>query len=285
VPAARDRRSSDAACKRASASSSVPKPGPFPHPGENLGWKGNVSRFRLSEDKRFAELVAELGSASVLERRAALSYLAQKFADSQSIPKALPPVGADVLTFARAKELIGRIIAEPSEGYIQQFMVAALLDVHRRRVGNEIRTHHPHAADTFDQTAGDIEEFGNGALIGACEVTVRADWKNRLPDFRKKMDTAGLAKYVIIASAVNSSPELADAAKLLAFLEPVGRDIAVVDIDDFVHVFCAELSATEIRDAVNLCHAHLQNPRLGARRSYQSAFSSIVEDWLDAATT
>ena len=154
--------------------------------GENLGWKGNVGSVRLSRDPRFSAFAAHLQGAGEERRLQIAMYLAYRFAESQRTVRPIPPVGDDVLTFARAKELVGMLSALATEGHVQQFLVAALLTVHRRRFGLEVRTHHPHAADKFDKTAGDIEEVHDGHVIAAYEVTVRSDWKNRDFGFRSK---------------------------------------------------------------------------------------------------
>ncbi|MGA2001169.1 MAG: DNA cytosine methyltransferase [Terriglobales bacterium] len=248
--------------------------------GENLGWKGNVRRFDLSQDARFHVIKEFKGIASEELRRVA-DYIASRFAESRVLARPLPAVGDEVLTFAKAKLLLHKLIATPSEGHIQQFLIAALLWVHRQRYGFEIETHHPHASDTFDGTAGDIEEKSKGILVRAYEVTVRDDWMNRISDFRGKMDTYGLQKYVIIASNINANPEWSEPAKLLTNLEPYGRDIAVVDILDVLNVFAAELSATELRTAVNRAFEYISNRKLCGRADVRDAFHAVVSDWLD----
>lgn len=249
--------------------------------GENLGWKGNVSNARLSTDERFQDFATALTGASEADRLKLARYMASRFADSRQEIRALPAVGPDVLTFARAKQLFHRLLDVPSEGNIPQFLIAAMLLVLRRRVGVEVRTHHAHASDTFDRAAGDIEEYRDGELIRAYEVTVRPDWKHRLADFRAKMDAFGLAKYVIIARDVNTDEELAEPARLLAFVEPVGRDLAVVDISDVVAVITAELSAAELREVVNTAYDLLSQPRLCGRPDILGRFRGVVDQWLD----
>jgi hypothetical protein len=140
-----------------------------------------------------------------------------------------------------------------------------------------------HASDKFDATAGDIEELRDGELIRAYEVTVRPDWKNRLSDFRAKMDGSGLTKYTIIASDVSSDEDLAAPAQMLKFLEPYGRDIAVIDIYDFMNVFAAELSSKELREAVNASYQLLVEPKLCGRPDILTKYRVIVSEWLDAA--
>jgi hypothetical protein len=251
--------------------------------GENLGWKGNVTNSRLQNDVRFDGFARALAKLDIEARRLSADYMAARFAESRKVIAPLPPVADDALTFARARELFYTLIAIPSEGNIQQFLIAALLCVHRRRYGYDVRTHHVHASDRFDTTAGDIEELLNGDLVRAYEVTVRPDWKNRVGDFRKKMDEAGLKKYTIIASNVNSDEELAEPANMITFLSPYGRDIAVVDIHDFVNVFAMELSADELRAAVTQTYSYLTTPTLCGRADIVERFNGAVAGWLDSA--
>ena len=251
--------------------------------GENLGWKGDKTSFRLFSDKRFQAFMRFLARADKATRRRIADYMAARFAESRQELKPLPPVGEDVLTFAKAKLLFYRLLNTPSEGHIPQFLIAALLAVHRKRYGFEIRTHHPHAADEYDEAAGDIEEFHDKTLVRAYEVTVRPDWKNRLSAFRKKMDRFKLAKYYIIASDVNTDDELAEPAKLITFLQPFGRDIAVVDIADVVHVLAADLNRVELREAVNLAYDFLSQPKLSGRPDILQAYREVVDSWLDRA--
>ncbi len=249
--------------------------------GENLGWKGNVANARLQDDVRFDTFARTLADLDPEQRVKCAEYMAAKFAESRKVVAPLPPVGDDVLTYARARRLFYSLIAIPSEGNVQQFLIAALLFVHRQRYGYEIRTYHVHASDRFDTRAGDIEEILKSDLIRAYEVTVRPDWKNRVGDFRKKMDMAGLRKYTIIASDVNRDDDLAEPADMIRFLQPYGRDIAVVDIRDFVNVFAMELSADELRRAVTQTYSYLTTPSLCGRSDIVERFNNAVEGWLD----
>lgn len=249
--------------------------------GENLGWKGNVTNSRLQNDMRFDTFARALSELTAEQRTLCADYMAARFAESRKVISPLPPVSDDVLTYARARKLFYSLIGIPSEGNVQQFLIAALLFVHRQRYGYDVRTHHVHASDRFDTTAGDIEELLNGDLVRAYEVTVRPDWKNRVGDFRKKMDGANLRKYTIIASNVNSDDDLAEPAEMIRFLQPYGRDIAVVDIHDFVNVFAMELSADELRRAVTQTYSYLTTPSLCGRADIVERFNTAVEGWLD----
>lgn len=249
--------------------------------GENLGWKGNVSAVRLSSDGRFSTFSKLLKSLAANDRQKAAEYLSSRFAASQHIVAPLPPVGSDVLTYSKSRVLFSDLLRVPSEGNIQQFLIAAMLSVHRKRYGHTIKTHHAHASDKFDQTYGDIEEFRDEVLIAAYEVTVRPDWKNRISDFKEKMDRAKLSKYAIIASAVNTDDELAAPADMLKFVEPYGRDLVIIDIQDVVNVFSSELTAAELRETVNLTHSYLCSPKLCGRADIIDKYTDVVSRWID----
>ena len=251
--------------------------------GENLGWKGNVINSRLQYDLRFDAFSRALAGLNAEQRVLSADYMAARFAESRKVMAPLPPVADSVLTYARARKLFYSLIGIPSEGNVPQFLIAALLFVHRQRYGYDIRTHHVHASDRFDTTAGDIEELVNGDLVRAYEVTVRSDWKNRLGDFRKKMDGANLRKYTIIASKVNRDDDLAEPADMIRFLAPYARDIAVVDIHDFANVFAMELTADELRRAVTQTYSYLTTPSLCGRADIVDKFNEVVEGWLDDA--
>jgi hypothetical protein len=193
----------------------------------------------------------------------------------------LPAVGDDVLTFARAKLLFHQLVKLPTEGYVQQFLITALLAEFRRKEGIEITTHHPHAPDKFDKTAGDIEERLHGQLFRAYEVTVRNDWKSRVSGFRAKMDKYELTKYTIIASDVRTDPEWYSPANLIKSLDKYGRDIAVLDIEEVLNFMAAEMSPKELRDAVNQVQKYLSNPRLCGRHDLIEKYRKAVSRWLD----
>ncbi|NCA83083.1 MAG: hypothetical protein EOM72_10115 [Opitutae bacterium] len=250
--------------------------------GENLGWKGNVRNVNLSRDPRFRTFIAAIMTLDQVTLTQLREYAVYKLFESRVIPRALPPLPRGYLTYARALLLCEKLLALPSEGHIQQFLVAGFLKAHRQRFGHDVTTHHPHASDTFDAKAGDIEEFREGALIAAYEVTVRDDWKNRLPDFERKASTAGLQKYAIFASRVHDDERLASAAALLDFLGKRTIDIAVVDIRDFFAVFCSELRADEIQFALNQTYEYLMNPKLCGKQDFLDLFAETTGSWMDA---
>lgn len=250
--------------------------------GENLGWKGNVRSFRLSSDSRFSAFVGKIKALNIEERQSIVRHISWRLHESRVIPKALPMLPSSYLSYARSLVLCETLLAVPSEGHIQQFLIAAFLEIHRRRSGNRIVTHHPHAADKFDGTVGDIEEFQNNELVAAYEVTVRDDWKNRLADFGSKVADAKLPKYIIFASNVRSDPELFPAMNLVNLVERLHFDLAVVDLSDFCSVFCAELQREEIEQVINRAYALLSDPRLCGRADLIAKFRDVTDQWLES---
>lgn len=251
---------------------------------ENIGAKGNQANFKLATDQRFGGYVAAIAAATQTEVEQTALYMAALFAASQAVPALLPPLSADTLSFVRAKALFKSLAEAEAGGSIQQFLVAALLKVLRAKQSIRVETHNFNAADKFDNTAGDIEEFVEDKLLRAYEVTVRPDWKNRLPDFREKMDRAGLHKYIIIASGVNTDEELREPAAMALTLASTERDIAVVDIMDFLTVMAADLSAAELQEALQEVHKMLVTPSLGGKQTHIQTYVSIVGSWLDSIT-
>lgn len=249
---------------------------------ENLGWKGNVRSVRLSNDPRFQGFLAAIRDASPAERRRIADFFAQRFAETKVESSPLPPVGPNVMTFVRAKMLFAKLLDIPSEGHIQQFIIAALLFELRKGQGIDVLTHHPHAADRYDDTAGDIVEIQHDKVMRAYEVTVRQDWENRISNFRTKMDRFGLPKYIIVASGVNVSRTWSVPAEMALRLEAYGRDITVVDIRDVTNFLAAELSAAQLRSAVNKAYDYLGDPSLCGREDLKLEYRKAVRDWLDS---
>lgn len=250
--------------------------------GENLGWKGNVKEVDLSKDSRFWPYLSQLKKLGAEERKSLLYHIVWRLHSSRVVPEALPPLPSSYLSYAKSLLLCEDLLMIPSEGHIQQFLVAGFLKIHRARFGNRITTHHPHAADKFDRTYGDIEEFKDHDLVAAYEVTVRPDWKNRLADFGKKISDSKLPKYVIFASGVRSDTELYPAARLVSYVEKLPFDLAVVDLSDFFSVFCAELTRDEIAKAINLTYQFLCEPSLSGRSDFQALYKAATDRWLES---
>ncbi len=248
--------------------------------GENIGSKGNQASFRPLADSRYSVFLKAVAHAPVTQRTRIADYLAQRFAESRQVPTALPPVRADVLTFVRAKDLFHKLLGTPSGGAIQQLLVAALLFVYRRKSVISVVTHQVHSSDVSDQFAGDIEEYKDGQLHRAYEVTGRPEWKARISGFKHKMDKFGLTKYVIIVGGLNGDDEWAVPANLALKLDPYGRDIAIIDILDVLNFLAAELTPEELRESINKCYDYLNDLTICGRPEYIKRYIDVVHGWL-----
>lgn len=248
--------------------------------GENLGWKGNVRQFDLSSDPRFSSFLSKLSKLLESERLQLLEHVAWRLFESRVVPIALPALPQNYLTYGRALALCQHLLRLPTEGHIQQFLVAGFLAIHRRRYGGKIITHHPHAADKFDNMVGDIQEYHDDRMVAAYEVTVRDDWKNRLWDFKAKMDRGGLSKYVILAANVHDDVSLYPADRLMDFTANISFDLAVVDLKDFFAVFCAEMTHEEIGQAINRAYEFLAEPVLSGREDFMNIFRVVTQAWI-----
>src|SRR5918911_3493541 len=72
---------------------------------ENIGSKGGVENFNPAQDPRYRAYLTTLVQLPLDELKRVADYLSAKFAESQRLIQPLPSVGAEVLTFARAKLL------------------------------------------------------------------------------------------------------------------------------------------------------------------------------------
>lgn len=246
--------------------------------GENLGWKGNVNNFNLFNDKRF-EILKVFSKLSHKEREILLTYIIWHFYDSIKKPKAIPRLHDSYLTYGRCVNLFDKIVRKRSEGYFPQFLVSAMLKIQRRGT-TTIRTHHPHAADKYDSAVGDIEEYYNGKLIAAYEVTVRPDWRNRIEGFRDKMYHNNLNKYVIIAGDIASNDSTNTVDSLLNFTERLGFDLAIVDLYEFIRVFVGDKTADQLIDVINTVYEYLLDDNLCGRIKLIDDYRKMIDKFI-----
>jgi hypothetical protein len=246
--------------------------------GENLGWKGNVGQFDLSTDERF-KILKSFSNLSKNQRNVLLNYLMWHYFESIQKPKVIPMLDDSYLTYGRCVNLFDKLIKKKSEGYYPQFLISAILFVHRKGL-TEIKTHHPHAADKFDGTFGDIEEYFNKRLVAAYEITVRPDWRNRIEGFKNKMINSGLNKYVLIAGDVASDSSTNTAESLLKFTENVGFDLAVVDIYEFVRVFVGDMTSVQLILVINKIYEYLLDDKLCGRITLINDYQMMINKFL-----
>ena len=247
---------------------------------ESIGTKSNVRSINLQSLPKFEEFLIALEGASEPERIKMAEYLAWRFSEKITVSTPIPPLDASLMTYHKSQALFYDLLATKSSGYIQQFAIAALLEQHRSRFGNKIKTHKVHAADKYDKSAGDIEEYRDDNLVQAYEVTVRDDWKNRIHNFTTKMAEYGLSKYIIIASDVRKDDIWGVPAKAIIEIEQIKHNIAVVDIHEFVNVFLMELNSDEIISALKRIDEFLKSPELCGVQKHIDSYKEVLDEWV-----
>lgn len=71
--------------------------------GENLGWKGAVRQFDLSQDIRFSGFLKELRELDEPTKQELLNHIVWQLHASRVLPQALPPLPPSYLTYARSR--------------------------------------------------------------------------------------------------------------------------------------------------------------------------------------
>ena len=94
------------------------------------------------------------------------------------------------------------------------------------------------------------------------------------------MSDGGLKKYILIANNIATNSSLYDPKLLLQTSLKWGFDLAVVDIYDFIRVFCAELSADEFKNAINTLNKFLSDHTLSGRPEFIRLFREAVNNWM-----
>lgn len=212
-------------------------------PGQNIGAKGQQETFdlfgrpRLGDALRFLEEHPE-------QVAAALDYAVWRFQRSYRAAVAPPSLGDITFSFHRCLEICERLLAEVSGGQFAQLLVTALLRAFHEQHGTglQVTTHHTYASDFYKGSAGDIDVAdAAGQILDAFEVTGRPDWKNRMPDFPKKMERHNLSKFTILCPK-SDDPDLNTPEALKAYVSPLGYDVAIVDTESFLETMFALLN-------------------------------------------
>jgi len=194
-------------------------------------------------------------------------------ATSRPVPP-LPDLGVARFSFARTMDLIRELLATPSQGAYEQFIVAALLDAYHRYLDdhNLVNTKSLNASDLSAGTAGDVEVVQRQRVLDAYEVTTN-QWRTKLRDIDDKAAARDLSRIHIVSSDVRGVEELAHTGTAI--------DVSVLDLEQFaatlVHFMSKEYRAEASRRLYELL-VRLQ-PDIDRVRRYVDALadSGLVE--------
>jgi hypothetical protein len=248
--------------------------------GENMGIKGDAAGYNLFGRKRLGDALKYL-EAHPPDVLPALRYVAWRFRRSYRAPVKIAALSPKDLTYTRALAKAAKLVVEESGGHFPQFLVAGLLRAFHLQwgTGRDVATHHPHAADTSDRFAGDIEEVDeDGQVLDAYEVTVRPDWKNRRPDLLKKMRKFSLSRYTVVCLIQPQDPDLSSPAARHRYMAPLGQDIAVVDIRAFVESLLTTLTRENRAAAFRYLEEYIQDRDLCGIPDLVDKLKRILEE-------
>ena len=247
--------------------------------GENLGIKGGADKYDLFDRPLLGGALKALADEPSMIRLA-FEYVAWRFRASFREPLRIEPLSPDELTYTKALTKADNLLLTESGGHLPQFLVAALLRAFHSqwKTGLHIVTHHPHASDTSDRVAGDVEvQRPDGRVVEAYEVTVRPDWKNRRQDLLKKMQKHGLGRYHVLCLIPERDGELATPEALHNYMSPLGQDISVVDIRAFVADQLMGLTRDMRAAAFAYLEAFIRDPKLCGVPELERKLKQILE--------
>jgi hypothetical protein len=169
------------------------------------------------------------------ELQATLDYVCLQVARAARPVKQLPRIDNQKLTFAAVMSLLRELLAVPSRGAYQQFVVAALLTgrVKQERPRQHVETKAVTATDESSRTAADVRVKSGDRVEEAYEVTAN-DWTTKLTEAETKIREHDLPRLHIVAQ-VTDVPGMIDQLQRRSF------DISALDLTAFISVLVAEL--------------------------------------------
>jgi hypothetical protein len=184
----------------------------------------NLIRGNLPASDHFLQWTKQASSDML---KACFHYLCAELASMARPVAAMPTLNLANLTFGQVMGLFVDLLALPSEGAYQQYMVAALLDVFQQfaHTGYYVETKPLRVSDKSAKTAGDVVLAAGSKVQEAYEVTAR-DWRTKTSGASQKMREYSL-KAMHIVAAVD------DYAAMTTDVAAVAGDLSVVDLHGF----------------------------------------------------
>lgn len=208
--------------------------------------RGNVAEFD--------RLLIWANSADRAQRKAAFLFACATVAASARPVEAMPTINRSALTFARVTGLLSDLLATPSGGAFQQFIVAAFFNsiVENHGEGRaRVETKNLNASDRSSFAAGDVQVVAGTRVLEAFEVTAN-NWRTKITGASKTIRDNDLSRLHILASR-NSD----DRNAVLKELEELTDDVSVLDVNQVVEVFVAMLTRPQRAEALVRLYEYL----------------------------
>lgn len=196
--------------------------------------------------------------ASLDEVTAAFRYFAEGMA---ALARPLPPMPELVtrrLTFPVLAALFDQLLARPSRGAHEQFILAALLSAAAEADGTfRVDTKPLNAADASARTAADIQVWRRGVLEEAFEVSANR-WQVKILQAAETLERADLPRIHVVAGS-----GLATGADIIHALADEGvdtsADVSVLDIRHEIRSVMARLGRPSRKVALQVLYGYLKN--------------------------
>jgi hypothetical protein len=151
----------------------------------------------------------------------------------------MPKLDLSALTFSNVSGLIAAMLATPSEGAHEQFIVAALLHgliQQTDATGYRVETKKLNSSDASSKVAGDIQIMTGSRTIEAYEVTAN-DWGTKLDKAGKTIRDHDLSRLHIVAKV-----DAAEHDAMLAKISELRDDVSVIEIRSYAAAITAALT-------------------------------------------
>lgn len=191
----------------------------------------------------------------------AMRYMASRIvATARNLP-AMPGLDVARLTFRRVLTLVDDLLAVPSGGAHEQFLLASLLHaLSEEHGGRSVRTKTLSASDASAGTAADVQVLDGGKVIEAYEVTAN-HWASKIAQAVAVLRDYDLPRvHVVAPGPAPSGREIRDslaATPLPGGLVPSTIDLSVLDVNAECRSLVHRLTRPGRRAALNKLWEHL----------------------------
>jgi len=202
---------------------------------QNIGKNDeNLIRNNCREFDRFLQWAS--GQRATKEQlRTVFQYACLKIAGTARPIRPLPEINQAKLTFANVMALFHELLAAPSGGAHEQFIIASLLHSRLEQTGSQqrVETKNLNASDQSSRTAADVQVKTGTRTDEAYEVTAN-EWKEKLGGAAQTIRAHDLSRLHILA-------QVEDFPEMIRILKGLTDDISALDLRAFIAVLTSEL--------------------------------------------
>jgi hypothetical protein len=183
--------------------------------------------------------------------------LAREFAEAERAYRPLPELATDAFTFAATRRLIDALLAKPSAGAYQQYLVAALTAQEYASIHPawRVTTKSVGASDASARSAGDVEVRHGLRLVHAMEVSDN-HWDSKVGQAATTARRTRTTQVTVVAPAADLTGD-ALANKVIIEQVPPNVDVAVVNLTSYLDVVASRLTPGSRAAAIRQVHGHL----------------------------